>query len=149
MEVILLERVKHLGRIGDRVKVRPGYGRNYLIPQGKALAATQANIEHFESRRAELEQRAARVLGTAEARCDALANLKVTIAAKAGTEGKLFGSVGAREIADAVTEAGVPVSKQEIRLQEGPLRTTGEFEVIVHLHTDVDGTVTVAVVPEG
>lgn len=148
MEVILLERVKHLGGVGDRVKVRPGYGRNYLIPQGKALAATQANIEHFESRRAEIEQRAALAVGTAEGRRDALANVKVTIAAKAGTEGKLFGSVGPREIAEAVTEAGVPVEKHEIRLAEGPLRTTGEFQVTVHLHTDVDGTVTVEVVPE-
>jgi large subunit ribosomal protein L9 len=148
MEVILLERVKDLGAVGDRVKVRPGYGRNFLVPQGKALPATQENIEAFESRRADLEAKALAALSTAEERRDALNELRVTIAAKAGAEGKLFGSVGNREIAEAINEAGIAVDKTEIRMPEGPIRTTGEFPVTVHLHTDVDGVVTVEVVPE-
>ncbi|MCP5142235.1 MAG: 50S ribosomal protein L9 [Gammaproteobacteria bacterium] len=146
MDVILLERVKNLGNVGDKVAVRPGYGRNFLIPTGKAAAATPANLAAFEERRAELEAAAADSLAGAEARRDQLADLVVTIAANAGSEGKLFGSVGAAEIADAVTAAGVEISRREIRLPDGALRNIGEFDVDVHLHSDVDVTVKIVIV---
>ncbi len=148
MEVILLEKVENLGNLGDKVTVRPGYARNYLLPTGKAKYATPENIAEFEARRAELEKAAAEALAAAEARRDRLADMEVTIKAHAGNEGKLFGSIGAAEIAQAISAAGVPVEKREIRLPEGPLRTVGEFEVGAHLHTDVDATVKVIVEPE-
>ncbi|MGB1110807.1 MAG: 50S ribosomal protein L9 [Gammaproteobacteria bacterium] len=148
MEVILLERVKNLGTVGDMVKVKPGYGRNFLMPTGKAIPATKANVAEFEARRAELEAKEAEAVAAAEARRDKLAELTVRIAAQAGTEGKLFGSVGNRDIADAVTAAGVEIDRQEIRMADGTIRNCGEYEITVHLHSDVDGTVKIEVVPE-
>jgi large subunit ribosomal protein L9 len=146
MDVILLERVRNLGNLGDEVSVKNGYGRNFLIPQGKAVRATAANREVFESRRAELEAQAAGQLKAAEDRAAGLAELAVTIAARASDEGKLFGSVGSREIADAVTEAGQEVSKDEVLLPVGPLRSIGEFTVDLQLHSDVTASVTVNVI---
>lgn len=148
MEVILLEKVANLGNLGDKVKVRPGYGRNFLIPQGKATPATPENVAKFEARRAELEKAAADALAAAEARREALEGLAVEIAAKAGDEGKLFGSVGTSDIARALTEAGHPVERHEVRLPEGPFRTTGEFDVQLHLHTDVEATIRLTIVAE-
>jgi len=148
MEIILLEKVENLGNLGDKVNVKPGYGRNYLIPGGKATAATAANIAEFEQRRAELEKTAAEVLGAAQARIEALSGLSITITAKAGEEGKLFGSIGNVDIAEAVNAAGVAVEKREIRMPEGPLRNIGEFEIGFHLHTDVNTSITVTVVAE-
>jgi large subunit ribosomal protein L9 len=150
MEVILLEKVDSLGGLGDKVKVRPGYGRNYLIPSGRAVPATEENVKVFEARRAELETQAAEKLAEAEARKAQVEALTdgVTIAHKAGDEGKLFGSVGTGEIADACTAAGVEVSKSEVRLPEGPLRMAGDYEVALHLHADVNTTIMVHVVGE-
>ena len=148
MDVILLERVRNLGNLGDEVSVKNGYGRNFLIPQGKAVRATAANREVFESRRAELEAQASAQLKAAQDRAAGLAELAVTIAARASDEGKLFGSVGSREIADAVTEAGQEVSKDEVLLPVGPLRSIGEFTVDLQLHSDVTASVTVNVIPE-
>ncbi|MET0087414.1 MAG: 50S ribosomal protein L9 [Sedimenticola sp.] len=145
MDVILLEKVDNLGGLGDKVSVKPGYGRNFLIPGGKAVAATKANVEEFEARRAELEKQAAEVLAAAEARKSAIEELSVTVARKAGDEGRLFGSVGTADIASAVTEAGVELAKREVRLPEGPFHTTGEYEVQLHLHTDVDATLKLTV----
>jgi large subunit ribosomal protein L9 len=138
MEVILLEKIEHLGVMGDRVRVKPGYGRNYLIPKGKAAAATAENIAAFEARRAELEQAAADALARAQARRDQLEGLIIKLSAKAGDEGKLFGSVGTADIAHAVTAAGVKVERHEIRLPNGPLRQVGEHAVMLHLHSDVN-----------
>ncbi|MGD2074927.1 MAG: 50S ribosomal protein L9 [Gammaproteobacteria bacterium] len=148
MEVILLEKVENLGDLGDRVNVKPGYGRNFLIPSGKATPATEEHVKAFEARRAELEKAAADALAQAEARRDQLAGLSVTIRAKAGDEGKLFGSVGAADIADAIGAAGVVVQRSEVRLAEGPFRQTGEHIATVHLHTDVNAEVTVIVEAE-
>lgn len=148
MEVILLEKVENLGSLGDRVKVRAGYGRNYLIPQGKAKRATAENVRFFEARRAELERAAAEALAEANQRAEALAGLNVTVIAKAGEEGKLFGSVGTQDIADAVTAAGVAIGRHEVRLPEGPLRITGDYEIELHLHTDVNASVAVTVSAE-
>lgn len=148
MEVILLKSIGGLGALGDKVKVRPGYGRNYLVPGGFAVPATAVNLEAFEARRAELERDAAASLASAEQRKAALQGLRVTIARKAGDEGRLFGSVGTQDIAAALTAAGVEVTKQEVRLPSGSFRNTGEFEALLHLHADVHATVTVIVVPE-
>lgn len=149
MQVILLDKVAHLGTVGDTVNVKSGFARNYLIPQGKAVMATAANIAHFEARRAELEAKAAEALAAAQARAAAIANLgTVTITSKAGDDGRLFGSVGARDIAEAVSAAGVAVTKSEVRLGEGALRTTGEHEVKLHLHAEVNAVVTINVVSE-
>lgn len=149
MQVILLEKFPHLGNIGDQVEVKAGYARNYLIPQGKAVMATAANVEHFEARRAELEAKAAEVLAKAQSRADAIAALgKVTIASKAGDEGRLFGSITNRDVADAIKAAGVEMEKSEVRLSEGPLRTTGEHEVRLQLHPEVFATILVDVVAE-
>ncbi len=148
MELILLEKVENLGDIGDRVNVRPGYGRNFLLPQGKAATATAENIEKFEKIRAELEAKAAAALGAAKARAEKLEGLAVTLPAKAGSEGKLFGSIGPADIADACTRAGVEVERQEVRMADGPLRAVGEHEVDLHLHSDVDVQITVTVVAE-
>ncbi|MDH2999053.1 50S ribosomal protein L9 [Pasteurellaceae bacterium LFhippo2] len=149
MQVILLDKVDQLGTVGDQVTVKAGYARNYLIPQGKAVMATAANIAHFESRRAELEAKAAAALAAAQTRAAELANLAaVVITSKAGDDGRLFGSVGARDIADAVTAAGVAVTKAEVRLSEGALRTTGEHEIKIHLHAEVNATVTLNIVAE-
>jgi len=149
MEVILLEKTRNLGNLGDKVKVRNGYGRNFLIPQGKAVPATEANIQHFAERRAELEKQANEKLGAAQARADKLTEMgTVTIAAKSGDEGKLFGSVGTRDIADAITAAGLEVSKAEVLMPNGAIRNTGDFEIDVQLHSDVVATIKVSVVPE-
>lgn len=148
MEVILLKKVENLGALGNVVSVRPGYARNYLIPQGKAKMATKANMEAFEARRAELEAEAEAALATAKARRDQLAEMVLTIKAVAGNEGKLFGSVSNIEIAEAINAAGVEVERREIRMPEGPIRHLGEFEVGLHLHTEVDATVKVIVEAE-
>lgn len=148
MEVILLEKVGKLGGLGDKVNVKSGYGRNYLLPYGKAVAATASNVADFEARRAELEAAAAARVGSAEARAEALNGKSVTIAVKAGDEGKLFGSVGTRDIADALTAAGVEVAKSEVRLPNGALREIGEYEVDVQLHSEVFATVQVVIVGE-
>lgn len=145
MDVILLEKVDNLGDLGDQVKVSAGYGRNYLLPQGKAKPATAENIQFFEERRAELERQAAEVLAAAEARKAGIEALTLTIPAKAGDEGKLFGSVGPADIAEAAVAAGVELEKHEVRLPEGPLRALGEFDVDVHLHSDVDTVIKVVV----
>lgn len=141
MEVILLEKIANLGAMGDKVNVKPGYGRNFLIPQGKAAAATAENIAEYEARRAELEKAAAEALAAAEARRDQLADKVITIASMAGEEGKLFGSVGTADIAHAITEAGVSVERNEVRLPEGAFRAVGEYDVLIQLHTDVDATI--------
>ncbi len=148
MEVILLEKVENLGNLGDRVNVKAGYGRNFLIPSGKATPATEEHIKAFEARRAELEKAAADAVGKAEARRDQLVDMSVTIKAKAGDEGKLFGSVGTADIADAISAAGVAVERSEVRLPEGAFRQTGEYNVRLHLHTDVNAEVTVVVEAE-
>jgi large subunit ribosomal protein L9 len=148
MEVILLEKIENLGNLGDRVNVKPGFGRNYLLPQGKAAPATAENIAEFEARRAELEKAAAEAVALAESRRDSLADMIVTISAKAGEEGKLFGSVGTSDIADAINAAGVEVERNEIRLPEGAFRQTGEYDVDLHLHTDVNVTVKLVIEAE-
>jgi large subunit ribosomal protein L9 len=148
MQLILLQKVKNLGNLGDKVKVKPGYGRNFLVPQGKAVPATEASIAEFEKRRAEYEAKANQVLSAAETRKAALEGASVTIKANASPEGKLFGSVGPRDIADAFSAAGHPLEKSEVVMGEGPLRHTGEFEIHVHLHADVHTTVKVTVAAE-
>ena len=149
MQVILLDKVAHLGGVGTQVEVKSGFARNYLIPQGKAVMATAANIAHFEARRAELEAKAAEALAVAQARAAQIAEIAaVAIAATAGDDGRLFGSISARDIAEALTAAGVEVAKSEVRLGEGPLRSTGEHQVKVHLHPEVKAVVTVNVVAE-
>ena len=148
MEVILLEKIENLGAMGERVNVKAGYGRNYLIPKGKAAPATADNIAAFEARRAELEKIAAADLTAAEARGEQLADMSVTIAAKSGEEGKLFGSIGTADIAHAISEAGVAVDRHEVRLPEGALRQTGEHDVQLHLHTDVNVTVKLVIEAE-
>ena len=149
MEVILLEKMRNLGELGDKVNVKPGYGRNFLIPQNKAVMATKENIEKFEARRAELEKEAAVVLAAAEARAAKLAEIAtVTIAANAGEEGKLFGSIGATDIAESVNAAGGEIEKREVMLPEGPLRMVGEFDIELNLHSDVNQTIKVIVEAE-
>jgi large subunit ribosomal protein L9 len=148
MEVILLQKVANLGNIGDRVKVRSGFGRNYLLPQGKATLATPDNIARFEARRAELERLAREHLGSAEERAAAMKDFKLTIHAKAGTEGKLFGSIGTADIAEACTRSGFKVERAEVRLPHGPLRMLGEHTVGLHLHADVDVPLHIAIVAE-
>jgi large subunit ribosomal protein L9 len=148
MEVILLEKIHKLGDLGQQVRVKPGFGRNYLIPKGKAIPATAANIAKFEARRAELEQAQQDAQARATARAAALANLNVTIARRAGSEGKLYGSVGTVDIAEAVTATGNELLKQEVRLPEGPFRMIGEHKVDLQLHADVVVTITVTIVPE-
>ncbi|MCK3658458.1 50S ribosomal protein L9 [Pasteurellaceae bacterium Pebbles2] len=149
MQVILLDKIVHLGNIGDQVNVKSGFARNFLIPQGKAVMATKANIEHFEARRAELEAKAAATLAEAQARAAQIAALEaVTIVSKAGDEGRLFGSITTRDVADAVTAAGVKVEKSEVRLSTGPLRTTGDHEVRFQLHGEVFASLNVVVVAE-
>ena len=148
MNVILLERIANLGNLGDSVKVKAGFGRNFLIPQGKAVPATPENVEKFEARRAELEQAATERLASAEARKHQLNNMVITIKQKAGDEGKLFGSVGTSDIAHAISDAGVAVEKREIRLPTGPIRLIGEHNIEVELHSDVVASVTINVEPE-
>ena len=148
MEIILLQKVKNLGNLGDRVKVKAGYSRNFLIPYGKAVPATATNIAEFEKRRAEFEAKANEILAAAQARRERIEGQSVTIKANASTEGKLYGSVGPRDIAEAFTAAGMPLEKSEVIMGEGPIRKTGEFDVEVHLHADVHTTVKVVVQPE-
>ena len=149
MEVILLENIGSLGDLGDKVDVKAGFGRNYLIPHGKAVPATADNIAQFEARRAELEAAAAETLAAAQARAETINGLGlISIAANAGEEGKLFGSIGTRDIADAVTAAGAEIDKSEVRLPEGALRELGEYEIAIQVHGDVTAMVAVAVVPE-
>lgn len=145
MQLILLQNVTNLGKLGDKVNVKPGYGRNFLVPQGKATPATAANLAEFEAKRAEYEAKAKAQLEGAEGRKAALEGAEVTISANASTEGKLYGSIGPREIADALTKIGHKVEKSEVVMGEGPLRRTGEHEVVVHLHADVETTVKVIV----
>jgi large subunit ribosomal protein L9 len=145
MELVLLQKVKNLGNLGDKVRVKPGYGRNFLIPQGQAVPATESNVAEFEKRRSEYEAKANDVMTAAEARKAALEGAAVTIKANASAEGKLFGSVGPRDIADAFSAAGKPLNKSEVVMGEGPIRHTGEFEVQVHLHADVHTMVKVTV----
>jgi large subunit ribosomal protein L9 len=148
MDVILLQKVANLGAIGDRVKVKSGYGRNFLLPAGKATLATPANIAKFELIRADLEREANANLSAASERAAVLRDLRVTISAKAGTEGKLFGSVGTTDIAEAVTRMGHKLARSEVRLPAGPLRTVGEHPVALHLHTDIDVALIVNIVAE-
>jgi large subunit ribosomal protein L9 len=145
MEVILLEKMGKLGDLGDKVKVKAGYGRNFLLPFGKAVAATEANTANFEARRAELEASANEKRSAAEVRAAALAELSLVIEAQAGEGGKLFGSVGPRDVADAISAAGVEVSKSEVRMPKGPIRELGEFQVVIHLNTDVETEVSIAI----
>ena len=148
MEIILLEKIENLGALGDKVNVKPGYGRNYLVPQGKAAPATAENIAEFETRRAELEKISATALQAAETRRSALEGMQLTILAKAGEEGKLFGSIGTAEIASSISEKNVTVERNEVRLPEGAFRMLGEYEVELHLHTDVNVTVKLTIEPE-
>jgi large subunit ribosomal protein L9 len=148
MDVILLQKVANLGNIGDRVKVRSGFGRNFLLPQGKATLATPENVARFEARRAELETLARQHLASAEERSVAMKEFKLTIHAKAGTEGKLFGSIGTSDIAEELTRAGFNVERSEVRLPHGPLRMLGEHTVNLHLHADVDVPLQVTIVAE-
>ena len=149
MEIILLDKIANLGGLGDQVSVKSGYARNFLFPQGKAVPATKANVEKFEARRAELEAKIAEELSAAEARAAKVAELaEVTIASPAGDEGKLFGSVGTRDIAEAITAAGVEVAKSEVKLPTGTLRETGEYEIDLQLHSDVTTTIKLTIVQE-
>jgi large subunit ribosomal protein L9 len=148
MEIILLENVANLGGLGDRVNVKPGYGRNYLVPQGKAVPATAINIAEFESRRAELQKEADAQRHAAETRAAKINALSIRILANAGEEGKLFGSVTVRDIADEATAAGVEIDRSEVRLPSGPLREVGEYQVEVYLHPEVSAHVNVAVEAE-
>jgi len=148
MEVILLQKIANLGDIGDRVKVKPGFGRNYLLPGGKATLATSANIAKFESRRAELEAKAAAELESARTRATALEGFELSITAKAGSEGKLFGSIGTADIAEACLQAGQRIERSEVRLPGGPIRMVGEHIISLHLHGDIDVPVPLTVIAE-
>lgn len=148
MQVILLEKIRNLGNLGDQVNVRPGFGRNYLIPQHKAVIATPENKAMFDARRAELEKSQTDALGRAQARAQAMAGATVQIVSKASEEGKLFGSVGTADIANAMTAAGFELSRSEVNLPNGPLKTIGDHEVSVTLHSEVDAKIIVSVVGE-
>jgi large subunit ribosomal protein L9 len=148
MDVILLQKVANLGGIGDRVKVRPGFARNFLLPQGKATMATAANVAKFEARRAELERVAQEDLYKAQQRAERMQEFKLQMTAKAGTEGKLFGSIGTADIAEAATAAGFEVARSEVRLPNGPIRVVGEHAVTLHLHADVNVALPVTIVAE-
>ena len=138
MQIILLEKIANLGSLGDQVTVRPGYARNFLFPQGKAVPATKANVEQFETRRAELEAQAADKLAAAQARAERIDEIELSAAVKAGDEGKLFGSLGNRDIADLATAAGVELAKSEVLLPEGPVRQVGEYDITIRLHPEVE-----------
>lgn len=148
MEVILLDNIGKLGDLGDKVTVKPGYGRNYLVPYGLAVPATKDNVEAFEAQRAELEAQAAERKSEAEARAEELNDIELSLVAKAGDEGKLFGSIGPRDLADALAQAGIEVSKSEVRMPEGPIRATGEYDIQLHLHAEVDAVIRIVVVAE-
>jgi len=148
MDVILLEKIANLGNLGDKVSVRPGYGRNFLIPRGKAVPASAEKLAEFEQRRVELERKAAQELAAAQARAEALGQLTVTIVQKAGEEGRLYGSVGTKDIADAVSAAGAPLQKHEVRLPNGVIRATGDYDIKLQIHGDVGASVKVRIVGE-
>jgi large subunit ribosomal protein L9 len=148
MQVILLQKVANLGNIGEKVKVKPGYGRNYLIPQGKAALATPANLKKFEERRADLEKLAADELDSAKLRAGQLEGFRLAMTAKAGSEGKLFGSIGTADIAEACSRAGIRIERSEVRLPSGPIRLLGEHHVKLHLHSDIELDLPVDVVAE-
>jgi large subunit ribosomal protein L9 len=148
MDVILLTKVANLGNIGDRVKVKSGYGRNFLLPKGKATLATPDNVKKFEARRAELEKIARDQFQDAESRAAAFKDFKLQITAKAGTEGKLFGSIGTADIAEACTAQGHKLARAEVRLPTGPLRTVGDHMITLHLHTDIDVQLPVIITAE-
>ena len=148
MDIILLQKVANLGTIGDRVKVKSGYARNYLVPTGRATMATAANIAKFEAQRHELEAKAHTELERAQARAAKFQDFKLEIKAKAGSEGKLFGSIGTSDIAEAADAAGHHIVRSEVRMPTGPIRATGEHQVQLHLHTDVDVTLTVTIIAE-
>ena len=148
MQVILLDKVGRLGTVGTQVNVKPGFARNFLIPFGKAVPATEANIAEFNARRAELEAAAAAKLAAAQERAGKLAEVSITIAANAGDEGKLFGSIGTRDVAEALSKAGHPTDKSEVRMPAGPIREIGEFEIDIQLHSDVMQAVKVIVIAE-
>ena len=148
MEIILLQKVANLGNIGDKVKVKAGYGRNFLLPQGKATLATADNVAKFEARRAELEKKERDELSGAQARAKKLEGFKLTLTAKAGNEGKLFGSIGTSDIADGAKKAGHAIERSEVRLPHGPIRQAGEHVVQIQLHTDVVVDVPVVITPE-
>lgn len=149
MEVILLDKIGHLGGLGDKVKVRNGYARNYLLPQKKAVMATKENLAKFEAQRAELEAKIAAELQAAQDRAAKIAEIAtVTVTAKAGDEGKLFGSIGTRDIAEAVTAAGCEIHKAEVRLPEGVLRSVGEYEITLQLHPDVKSVIKLVIAAE-
>ena len=149
MQVILLDKIGNLGALGDQVSVKAGYARNFLFPKGKAVPATTANIESFEARRAELEAKVAEELAAAQARAEKLDALaEVTLVSKAGDEGKLFGSIGTRDIAEAISAVGLEVAKSEVRLPNGTIRETGEFDVAIQLHSEVTTTIKVIVIAE-
>lgn len=147
MELILLEKIRKLGGLGDKVNVRPGYGRNFLIPQGKAVRVTEKNLAEFEARRASLEEKAAEILKAAQERAEVLAKLPINIPALVGEEGKLFGSIGTREIAAAIVAAGVEIEKSDIRLPKGALRYIGEYDIDVQLHSDVTQVIKINIIP--
>jgi large subunit ribosomal protein L9 len=148
MDVILLEKVQNLGNLGEKVAVKSGYARNFLLPKGKAVVANKENLAAFETQRAELEKGQTQVLDQAKQRAQMLSTLSIAIAARAGDEGKLFGSVGAPEIVQSIEANGVSVEKREVRLPQGPIRQIGEYTVELHLHSDVQVSVSVSVVPE-
>ena len=148
MEVILLDNIGKLGYLGDKVTVKPGYGRNYLVPYGMAVPATKDNVEAFEAQRAELEAQAAERKAQAETRAAQLAEIELSLVAKAGEEGKLFGSIGPRDLAEAMAQAGIEVAKSEVRMPEGPIRQTGEYDIALQLHAEVTSSVRVVVVAE-
>ena len=148
MEVILLESVQKLGELGDKVAVKSGYGRNFLIPQKKAVPATAENLQQFEERRADLEAVAGDKLAIAKSRAEKVGELSITITTKAGEEGKLFGSITVRDVAEACEAAGVELEKREVRLPEGPIRELGEFDIDIHLHPEVNAVLKLAVVAE-
>ncbi len=148
MQVILLEKIANLGDLGDLVTVKAGYGRNYLVPEHKAVPATKDNVEHFDSRRGELQRLADEKKGEAMDRAEKLSEISLTLAVKAGEEGKLFGSISVRDIAEAVTARGVALEKSEVRLPDGPIREVGEFDVGVHLYSEVGAVIKVSVVAE-
>ena len=148
MEVILLEKIANLGNLGDKVSIKAGFGRNYLVPQGKAVPATAKKIAEFEARRAELEKAAADKLSVAQTHADRLSKLKVVISHKAGDEGRLFGSVGTHNIAEAINNVGGVVEKQQIRLPHGTIRHVGDYDVDISLHSDVTVTMSISIVAE-
>lgn len=148
MNVILLDKVENLGDIGDLVTVKPGYGRNYLLPSGKASLATPENIAEFEARRADLEKHAAEELTAAKARAELVQGMELVIQANVGTEGKLFGSVGPIDIADACEKVGVEIARSEVRMPDGPIHEVGDYTVGLHFHSDVNAEITVKVVAD-